>query len=257
MKFLLTLFVLVFSGCSLKVADPPPMQLPPFQVESTYQNAVRNASIAEKNEIARNLIAITPENKQLVWNAGRTKILVVTWKSEDSYECFLKPHTNTSPDEANVVWVSTAPEVQRFCQDYVRNNSSPSKEDIELRLKQYLGLNPTWEYDVFVEMWVSPSDLFRPCVDPEVNDSACQLTFQNPPPAVKGIQNYPYFYKNLYFSDFRSLPGVPWTGLGYTYDWGNPITIEGASEFILSPGTSYQINKVTPTVEYCTPDKER
>jgi hypothetical protein len=74
---------------------------------------------------------------------------------------------------------------------------------------------------------------------------------------VRGIQNYPDFYKNLYFSDFRSLPGVPWTGLGYTYDWGNPLTIKGASEFILKPGTSYTINKVTPTVEYCGPDKER
>jgi hypothetical protein len=177
---------LFFSGCALQVVYPP-VQLPPFRVESTYQNAVRNASIAEKDEIAHDLIAINPENKHLIWNPVRTKILVITWKSRESYETYLKPYTNTSPVEANVVWVSTAPQVQRFCQDYMRNNSSATKQDIELRLKQYLGLNPAWEYDVFVEMWISPSDIFRPCVDPEVNDSACKLTFQNPPLWSKGL----------------------------------------------------------------------
>jgi len=257
MKFLLTLFVLIFSGCSSIIANPPTAQLPPFQIESIYQNAVRNASIAEEDEIAHDLIAIRPENKQLVWNPERTKIRVVTWKSKDSFERYLKPNTTTSLDEANVIWISAAPEVQQFCKTYKRNHANASKADVELRLKQYLGLRPDWKYDVFVEMWVGPSDLFRPCVDPEVTDATCNLTFQKPTPVVRGIQNYPDFYKNLYFSDFRSLPGVPWTGLGYTYDWGNPLTIKGASEFILKPGTSYTINKVTPTVEYCDPDKER
>ena len=70
------------------------MQLPPFQVESTYQNAVRNVSNAEEGEIAHDLIAISPENKHLIWNPERTKILVVAWKSRDSCGRYLKPNTN-------------------------------------------------------------------------------------------------------------------------------------------------------------------
>ena len=202
MKFLLTLVVLVFSGCATFKAPPPPPTQPPFQLASTYYDAVRNASIVEEGEITHDLIAVSPENHQLLWNPDKTKLRVVTWKSRNSYERYLKPYTNTSPDEANVVWVSTAPQVQQFCQDYKRNHSDATKEDIELRLKQYLGLHPDWKYDVFVEMWVSPADLFRPCVDPEVTDKACNLTFQNPLPVVKGIKDYPVFYKNLYFSDF-------------------------------------------------------
>jgi hypothetical protein len=68
---------------------------------------------------------------------------------------------------------------------------------------------------------------------------------------VRGIANYPAFYKNLYFGDFRTTPGVPWTGLGYTYDWGNLQTGEGASEFILSPGSRYEIRGAVPTAQYC------
>jgi len=28
-----------------------------------------------------------------------------------------------------------------------------------------------------VKMWVSPDDLFRPCPDPEINDSECEITY--------------------------------------------------------------------------------
>jgi hypothetical protein len=68
---------------------------------------------------------------------------------------------------------------------------------------------------------------------------------------VKNIQDYGAFYKNLYFSDFRAAPGVPWTGLGYTYDWNNLAAEQGESEFILSPQTPYTIEQATPTWQYC------
>jgi hypothetical protein len=254
MKFIPPLFVLVFSGCAVNVANPP-QPLP--RTQQLYPDAVRDAAIIEESEISTDLLAISPANPHLRWSADQAKVLVVTWKSQGSYEKYLMPQKNTANDEANVVWVSTAPEVQQFCQNYKRDHVNASKADIELRLKQYLGLNADWKYDVFVEMWVSPGDLFRPCVDPEVTDSTCNRNFQNPPPAVKGIKDYPAFYKNLYFADFRSLPGVPWTGLGYTYDWGNPQNEKGASEFILRPDAGYEIHKAIPTVDYCNPTQVR
>jgi len=207
--------------------------------------------------LGRNLFAITTDNKRLVWNEDKTKILVVTWKSQDAYERFFNSQTQTTMDEAFVVWVTTVPQVQQFCQGYMHNNPKAMEEELKLRLKQYLGLNVAWQYDVFVEMWVSPENIFRPCVDPEVSDSECNLKFSNPVPEVKHIQNYPLFYKNLYFQDFRSKPGVPWSGLGYTYDWGNPLTKEGASEFILVPGARYEIKQAVKTMDYCRSPVEK
>jgi hypothetical protein len=196
------------------------------------------------------LIAVNAENTKLVWNTDKTKILVVTWKSRDSYEQHLKGSNQTSTDEAYVVWVTTIPQVQTFCQEYASKNPNATEAETSLRLKQYLGLNPEWQYDVFVELWVDPEDMFRPCVDPEINDFSCNLKFEDQVPIVKGIQDYPVFYKDLYYSDFRTLPGVPWTGLGYTFDWGNQLTEQGASEFVLIPGAAYEINRVIPTLDY-------
>jgi hypothetical protein len=183
----------------------------------------------------------------LQWQDG--KVLVVTWKSQSSFDANFKNQSQTSPQEKYVTWVTAAPQVQAFCQGFVKNNPN---EDLNLRLKQYLGLNADWNYDVFVELWVDPADMFRPCVDPEIDDASCQLKFaEDKVPAVKNIASYPAFYKNLYFNDFRYRPGVPWTGLGYTYDWGNPASPVGASEYILRPDSTYRIERVVETAEYC------
>ncbi|MGH9412070.1 MAG: hypothetical protein ACRD1V_21755, partial [Vicinamibacterales bacterium] len=151
----------------------------------------------------------------------------------------------------NIVWVTAAPQVQEFCRRFEAGHPDATSDQLALRLKQYLGLNPGWSSDVFVELWVRPADMFRPCVDPEITDSTCNLEFSNPPPVVKGIADYRRFYEDLYFEDFRTSPGVPWTGLGYTYDWGNPARREGASEFILTPGARYEIRDAIPTASYC------
>ncbi|MCP4294531.1 MAG: hypothetical protein GY786_02880, partial [Proteobacteria bacterium] len=102
----------------------------------------------------------------------------------------------------------------------------------------------------FIEVWVNPAELFRPCVDPEIDDAGCQIDFASELPTIKNIKNYKSFYQNLYFNDFRTRPGIPWTGLGYTYDWGNPNSAVGASEFILVPGAKFEVKRVVKTMDY-------
>ncbi|MFI3158307.1 MAG: hypothetical protein QX199_19350 [Methylococcaceae bacterium] len=226
------------------VAAPPPK----------YAIAVNDAVVADPSEIANNLDALDPTNDTLVWNEDKTLVKVVTWKSASSYERYLLPYSQTSDSEANVVWVSLAPKMQEFCREYMRSHPHATQKQLESRLKQRLGLNPDWQYAVFVELWVSPDDVFRPCVDPSPNDTGCDLNFGATIPTVKNIRNYQAFYEGLYYKSFRTAPGVPWTGLGYTFDWANPLKSEqGASEFILSPSSPYLIDNAIPTMEYCAP----
>jgi hypothetical protein len=226
-------------------------------LQNKYRDAVQDAAIVESREIVNTLVPITKENDQLVWNKDKTKVLVITWKSQSSYEKYIKPFTNTSKDESRVIWVTVAPQLQEFCQQHLKNNPRITDENLKMRLRQYLGLDPQWQYDLFVEMWVSPQDLFRPCVDPDISKTECSTDFQKDiNPQVLGItpdakiKDYKAFYQNLYYQSIRS--GVqPWTGLGYTYDWGDNATHVGASEFILIPGANYVINKTEPTWKYC------
>ncbi len=214
---------------------------------TAYTRAVNDAAVAEPGEISEQLFAIHSANPALQWRDG--KVLMVTWKSRSSFDANFKNQTQTSAQEKYVTWVTAAPQVQAFCRDFVKNNPDG---DLNQRLKQYLGLNPDWQYDVFIELWVDPADVFRPCVDPEIHDNNCQLHFSEcPAPQIKKIADYHAFYKDLYFKSFRYRPGVPWTGLGYTYDWGNPASPVGASEYILSPGSAYRIERVVETTGYC------
>lgn len=227
-------------------------------LQEKYRSAIQDAALVEPAEAVDNLIQITPENPLLkpYWNEDKTKILMVTWKSQNAYDKFIKPSKNSSKDETKLIWVTVSPQVKEFCKQYLRNNPNATQEDLELRLKQYLGLDSSWKYDVFVEMWVNPEDLFRPCVDPEITDTKCDLNFGNEIPKIIGamqnssIMNYKLFYEGLYYKSIR-FGLQPFTGLGYTYDWGNEDSRVGASEFILVPGAAYTVKEPVPTLKYC------
>lgn len=53
----------------------------------------------------------------------------------------------------------------------------------------------------------------------------------------------------------RYEAGVRWTGLGYTFNWGGdnskPLGEQGASEFLLRPGSPYEIKGAVPAADYC------
>lgn len=243
-------FALVLAVCNNVPANDAPAS--PAAIQDAYRAAVQDAAVTGPDEIFHGLFPVTPANPHLQWSQDKQKVLVATWKSQSAYEQYIKNGKKTSDNEGYVVWVTAIPQVQEFCKNYLKDHPGASQEQVELRLKQYLGLAADWKYDVFIEMWVKPEDLFRPCMDPAIDDSQCELQFdKTKAPTVKGIADYPAFYKNLYFGDFRTFPGVPWTGLGYTYDWGSPLTEVGASEYILSPNSPYEIKQALPTMSYC------
>lgn len=141
------------------------------------------------------------------------------------------------------MWVTLVPELQRFCQRL-------GIKDPTERLKQYLGLNPNSQNSLLVEMWVAADDLFRPCADPEVSDSACTLRSSDTPATVKNVPDYQHFLLSLYERSYRS-DGAPWTGLGYTYDWAHGDHGIGASEYMLVPDASYEVLSVRNPPNYC------
>ncbi|MGY5453310.1 hypothetical protein ACVFI8_20545 [Agarivorans sp. MS3-6] len=232
----------VLLGCSQNLKEP----------SQNYQQAVIQAAFPTVKDVSHTLFALNPENTLLQWNEQADKVLVLTWKSQSAIDQFLLPNSHSSNNPNYPIWVTLAPQVKHFCQQYLQQQPERNDQQLALRLKQYLGLDASWNYDAFVEMYVAPEDLFRPCVDPQIDDHSCVLASDQMASSVKGIEDYANFYQALYFKSFRgSGTGVPWTGLGYTYDWGNPISKQGASEYILVPGGEYQINAVIPTGQYC------
>jgi hypothetical protein len=233
-------------------------------VREQYHEALKDAAIVEDSDITDKLLAITRANSDLDWNKDKTGLLVVAWKRESDYKKHYENETQTSENPEHLTWVTVAPQVKRFCQSYLRENPKATDDQLNLRLKQYLGLPPDSDQEnqenyVFVELRVNPKDIFRPCVDPEINDTKCNREIPKSFPSLSAasIPDYGAFYQHLYFKSFRGEPNpdwspYPWTGMGYTYDWGNHESKVGASEFILIPETPYQIKPaVVTTRKYC------
>jgi hypothetical protein len=251
-------------------------------LQAKYSSAVADARTAEPSEISRYLTPVTNDNPNLIWENGvvGSRLLVVIWLGDAGkyYECS-DPNGcsgNSScleggecPTYKYDSWVTVVPEIKNF---FGLARPEP------MRIAQLLGLPPTaatsgdaGEYKYMLEMWVSPQDLFRPCPDTEISDTACETSFPtdsfrmlDPDNKVRATVGPEYGVFKTYSSWFTNQASYsytmgaspyPWTRLGYTYDWGSD-NHTGLSEFVLhgrkADGStiSVGIRSVQTTAEY-------
>ena len=228
----LLLVLLLLAGCQsvyrLQVKD---------DLDTSFRESVRDAATAQPSEISAKLLRLTPENRA-VRTDGKGRFLMLTWTNWDGYEQSLGKDMELSRE----IWVTAAPQVQQFCK-----NVRP--QYLDLRLEQLLGLPPDNGKTHFVEMWVNPEDIFRPCPDPEISDQVCELNF--PTSSFLTIaEAHKKWIRDLQGNSYGD-DGYPWTQLGYTYDWGNPDSDIGVSEFVVRQGATVYIHAVKKTADYC------
>ena len=208
---------------------------------------------------------ITAENPRLLWDGvpGQSRVLVATFTKARFY-------ATAAPGQAlNAVgdyWVTPAPQayqaIKAASPDGVVGNPT-------LALDEYLGLPPGSTNDAVVSLWVLPAVLVRPAMDPSITNHAAEtvfpLSFQTvplaspaalpkdpPAPGFAPATTYANWFLNRESAIFS--PGVaggpyPWTGLGYTYNWGSTDVV-GGSEFIIPQGSPVKLQAVTPVSNY-------
>ena len=231
----------------------------PVNLQEQYANAVADARVTLPSKIVRTLTPINNQNTELIWenNVVGSRLLVETWMDDaGKYYICSNPSGcsgNTScleggecPSYKYDTWVSVVPELKNFF-----SAVAPTP----LRIAQLLGLPPEAavagnpkEYKYILELWVAPTDLFRPCPDTEISDTVCELDFPTDAFRTEDLTNmvrvttgpdYGKFmtyrdwfnYQKNYDYTMGSNP-YPWTRLGYTYDWGSNDHF-GLSEFVL------------------------
>ena len=218
---------------------------------NSYYKAIDDAKNPEPHEISKNLTAITKDNRNLIWEGepGESRILVTTWTKYNGYKLGLK-----EPQSIDI-WVTVVPELKNFCSQY----QSLGGGNLVLRLKQLLGLSPSSYYDKIVEMWVNPKYLFRPSRDPEITDHEAELEYPESEAFITVSSDHKQWFeakkKKSYNQDNSNgkydNDAQPWTQLGYTYDWGNPKSEIGLSEFVIKKGSPIKVKSITSTQIYC------
>jgi len=249
----------------------------PATLRKEYLRAVRQTVVPKPSQVSLSLVSVDPHHP----------VTVVTWARQDQVEKFKE-----QPQALKYVWVTVAPKLRSFCQEYVKSRH-PDREQLTLRLEQRLGLPPGSNDTSFVELTVpDPSDtsnFFRPCGDPSPIAVACQPASppdpteinndvaavnnkdaSGPPLDPKGekkkeIESW-YWFLDKYYTSFATEDDpaawkapYPWTSLGYTFDWApkgygsGDFVRWGESEFVIAPGTPIQFLSATDTVAYCSP----
>lgn len=238
-------------------ASPVPA---PISIQARYSAAVEDASVLTPDEISYNLTPIVGHNGELIWENGvvGSRVLVATVINDNGkyYICDLPGGCagDTCKEGGNCPtyhwdsWVTVVPEMKkRFA--FV----TPSL----LRVVQLLGLPPSYatagdprEARYVLELWAHPADLYRPCPDSEITDTACETGFPADPFRILDLDNKVWATEGLDVPVFKTYTSwfnnrtrnvytptatseaYPWTRVGYTYDWGSPNHV-GMSEFVL------------------------
>lgn len=218
-------------------------------IDSLFRAAIDDTRNPEPKEIYRNLSRIQG-NPNLIDTTidGTWYLLVVSWKENSSYYPDSGPYNTGNYD----IWVTLAPQIKERCINY--QEFFTSQAETEMRLRQLLGLQPQGRQRFFLELWVRPDDLFRPCPDNETNDTECGLSFPNNVDSA-----YRYWFNTLRSVQYNDCSdtlfgraGYPWTQLGYTYDWNpeNPLHV-GLSEFVIRQKSDVIVRDKILTADYC------
>ena len=219
---------------------PSPSLSPVLALDEMYQDAIGEVMVTGQTVTYSGLTPIVEENSDLIWQgeSDNKSVLVVAFtKYASSY-----PVGQTVNTTWGDVWVTLVPDIQTFFQNNVDDNAN-----LTLRAAQLLGLPPNTGNTYFVELWVQPQYLFRPTADSEITDITAQIAL----PASATTEYKEWFNGNIIYSYYP--PRYPWTRLGYTYDWGNPDSQVGLSEFVIKQNALVEVKSVTPTVDYLKP----
>lgn len=151
------------------------------------------------------------------------------------------------------VWVTAVPEVRERCQGF--------SGDLEMRLRQLLGLPPYQEIIHFVVMDVRQGDIFRPATDSDPTTTlpcACPVTAECGKSFPKSASDeHKQWYAGEMLGRYFIVEGpperfgYPWTRLGYTYDWKPGADKYGASEYVVRKGASVRVVDIIPYRKYC------
>jgi len=238
-----------------------------------FKGSIDLASKTYRHEKSDKLFAIAPWNNKIVWNKAQTHVLMLTWIPA-AYQKTYQEHLKNGQEMTITwdAWVTAVPEVKEFAQSYLRTN--PNGFNLTDRIEQFLGLIPSKppyaisQNKLFVEMWVRPEDLFRPCLDAETIDSECAIDphesdLKNLPPVYRDMSKlismtpeHKQWFEKEKQGKYTGQWAMPWTRFGYTYDWGSAKKAQGkreaqgASEYLIKSGSKVTIQSIIPTDEY-------
>ena len=220
--------------------------------DSLYREQYKTAREKSKNLSSDDiypLITIEEGSDMASLSGDNSQVVLVTWHNDPNR---FKDGEITSLKDGEVLWAYTDKE---FLKWFRENHEKVDNWDV--RLKQLLGKPLESDNRYFTVFWASVTDVFRPAFFPEINSNMMNTTFTNT--LEEDTTANAMWFKNWFDKEKASVrkdAGL-WTRLGYTYDWGNPDSKYGLSEFIVKEGAQVEVKFTRKNRAFLTWLKDR
>ncbi len=133
--------------------------------QQSYLRALEDARFPLPSEVAEDLVVLKQGEAKLRWD-GKGRVLVTTWTKQAYYKApeYKQGYSFALYGEA---WFTAADQVRMLCSESQLRGAA-----LRLRLEQLLGLPQGGSSDSFLQVWIDPAALFRPCAEPSVTKTS-------------------------------------------------------------------------------------
>ena len=226
------------TGCRQSAQQATVTETPWYENDSALQAdlaaAIEDAKVLDSSEIVNDLMPIRKDYPGEEWANfdGTDMVLVVTLVDSSRLQRFFGRDDVYRIDREMGTWVSLP-------SDWA--NRSAAFEGLDsvgahMRMIQMYGMSPDCNFNIMVYFYADPTYMFRPAHDPDITTTTVGLEF----PAYAnenykvGDTNFREWFRYSYESAYEDDSPLPWTQLGYTYDWHEGADPKGLSEYIVT-----------------------
>lgn len=199
--------------------------------------AVLDAKQLDSAKIATNLMPIRKDYPGQEWTVadGHDMVLVVTLVDSSRMERFFGRDDVYQIEREMGTWVSLPADWKNHAAAFEGLDSVAT----HMRMLQLFGLSPDCDYDIMVQFYADPTTIFRPSHDPDITTTTTTLDF---PAKITedykvGETNFREWYRYSVQAAYEDDSPLPWTQMGYTYDWHEGAPHQGLSEYIVGHHT--------------------
>ncbi len=231
----LAALILIFnSGCKKDVTP----YVEPINLDALYHASIIDAMTADSSEICDTLWPISSTNTRLVWKVFNDEQYVLM----GSFNKYPNSYKDSSVTNSwGVIWVF----IPEQYKSKMKTTYFPYTDTL-LRTRQLIGLPPSNTSTYIVELWVKPKDLYRPAADPKIDTRTAGLYF----PPNSDANYIKWFNQNIYDSYYSTSIPLPWTRLGYSYDWAKGASEVGIEEYCIKVSSLLFVNRLATVSKY-------
>lgn len=210
-------------------------------LEAQLTDAVADAQKLDTTKIAHDLMPIRKDYPGQEWVNidGRDMVLVATLVDSTRLKRFFGQDGVYPIDRETGTWISIPADWKNHLSKFEGLDSVAA----HMRMVQLYGLAPDCDFDIIVLFYADPKGMFRPAHDPDITTTSAGLEF----PAYAdekytiGETNFREWYRYSVASAYEDDSPLPWTQLGYTYDWHEGANRQGLAEYIVSHHTHIKV----------------